>query len=675
MSGAITAAAAQAVTCPAVDPVTHVVTPAPQPGVDWADCDLAGAELAGADLSASDLAGADLTGADLTGANLTGDPLQRAELTGANLTSAVLASTNMLEATLTGATVTDADLTGSRLTGVVSGQVVGQPEAGTFPADWSLSNGYFIGPTATLTDAELAGADLGSADLSNARIGGADLTGANLTNANLDNVQGAANFTDANLAGADLEVANVSGSTFTGATITGANLSAAFLPGVISGGVTGPASLPDFWQLVGGYLIGQGTNLTGADLAGQDLPGGDLNDANLTNADFTNADLNGADLYSSTVSGAQFTGADLAGVQACDLTGTPASLPAPWVLRDDCLFGPGVLILENATNMSGFDLSGLDLAGGQLNETDFDTTNFDDTNLTGVIAFESSFTSADFSNADLTGVQASGSNFTDANFSDADLTNAAFTNGTNLTGATFTGATLTGVTTAVDVICPDGTTAVQHIDGCFSPLDTTPPAVTVTGIASGHVYPLGRVPKAGCKTTDRFSTVTTAATVRVTGKASGGVGTFTATCSGAQDAAGNMAAPVSVTYKVSYGLAGFISPARGSTVARSSRSVAVVFSLHGASGAPITGTVGSALAKARHVRVILRGPGIKPVTAYCAWVSSGRDFRCSVPIPGGVRSGASKQYTISAYVYATDTGWVDAPAEPGKINPDVIHFR
>jgi hypothetical protein len=31
-------ASAATVTCPAVDPVTHAVSPAPAPGVDWSGC-------------------------------------------------------------------------------------------------------------------------------------------------------------------------------------------------------------------------------------------------------------------------------------------------------------------------------------------------------------------------------------------------------------------------------------------------------------------------------------------------------------------------------------------------------------------------------------------------------------------------------------------------------------
>jgi hypothetical protein len=77
-------------------------------------------------------------------------------------------------------------------------------------------------------------------------------------------------------------------------------------------------------------------------------------------------------------------------------------------------------------------------------------------------------------------------------------------------------------------------------------IDLHPPVVTVTGVRQGASYPVGRVPVAGCSTSDVLSGVATKATLTVRG----GSGHFTATCSGASDNAGNAARPVSVTYNV-----------------------------------------------------------------------------------------------------------------------------
>lgn len=58
-----------AATCPTVDPVTHEVSPAPAPEVDWQGCDLTGADLSGATLNSSNLNNANLTDVDLSSAS------------------------------------------------------------------------------------------------------------------------------------------------------------------------------------------------------------------------------------------------------------------------------------------------------------------------------------------------------------------------------------------------------------------------------------------------------------------------------------------------------------------------------------------------------------------------------------------------------------------------------
>ncbi len=84
--------------------------------------------------------------------------------------------------------------------------------------------------------------------------------------------------------------------------------------------------------------------------------------------------------------------------------------------------------------------------------------------------------------------------------------------------------------------------------------DAAAPVVTVTGVSHGAVYTLGSVPTAGCSTSDALSGVATQATLSITGGGgplgADGTGSFTATCSGATDNAGNSAAGVSVNYTV-----------------------------------------------------------------------------------------------------------------------------
>lgn len=90
-------------------------------------------------------------------------------------------------------------------------------------------------------------------------------------------------------------------------------------------------------------------------------------------------------------------------------------------------------------------------------------------------------------------------------------------------------------------------------------LDKTAPVVTVTGVSNSASYTLGSVPAAGCSTTDALSGVATQATLSVTGGNPDGTGSFTATCSGATDNAGNNGSG-SVTYSVAYNWTGFFQP-------------------------------------------------------------------------------------------------------------------
>jgi hypothetical protein len=81
-------------------------------------------------------------------------------------------------------------------------------------------------------------------------------------------------------------------------------------------------------------------------------------------------------------------------------------------------------------------------------------------------------------------------------------------------------------------------------------IDLTPPVVTVSGVSNGAIYYYGHTPAPGCNTTDALSGVATPASLAVTGGNEFGFGNYQATCSGAEDEAGNTAAPVSVSYTV-----------------------------------------------------------------------------------------------------------------------------
>ena len=156
---AVTGPAAPAmatVTCPTVDPMTDMVTPAPSPGVDWAGCDLKNADLGGADLAGANLSGADLSHALAPNADLSNAILFQATLTSATV-SGNLSGVNLAQASVFGLSLSG-NLQSADLDGLTSGAI-------------------------DITGASLQHASLRNADLDNSQLGsdnffGADFTGA-----------------------------------------------------------------------------------------------------------------------------------------------------------------------------------------------------------------------------------------------------------------------------------------------------------------------------------------------------------------------------------------------------------------------------------------------------------------------------------------------------------------
>lgn len=609
--------AASAVTCPTVARGTGTVTPAPAPGVDWSGCDLAGANLSGADLS---------------GANLSGANLQRANLTGSNLSGA-----DMRDSSIDNAELTDADLNGTimqgiySVLGVTSGGITGIP-ASLPGVSWEpthLIDGYLAGPDVNLDGADLASADLAGIDFQAATFNGADLANANLTGASVDG----------DLAGANL---------------SGTDLADAYLAGVSSGGITGtPSTLPANWRLIDGYLIGPDAQVTRANLAGANLAGADMQSINLTGTNLTDADMAGADLVSAglgltTLTGANLSGADLAKLTSWSITGTPATLPQHWTLRNGYLFGPQAWFYD--VDLSGQNLSGLDLAGAFLESSNLTGANLSGTNFTGANLAAATIAKADLARTVLAGaslyVIRSGGGVTGSPaslpagwvlrsgwligpsvFLDYDNLNGVNLSGTDMAGAetswtTFTGANLSGTDLAGSFLWSSDFTKANldgaDLFGAGLNSDTWTGATCPDGTsASSH----------------------------------GG------SCAGA----------------LAFRFAGFITPKPGSTVAVSAGHVSVHFKLATASGAAIPASVAAAIGTAKQVRVTLAGPGIKATTAYCSWDSSGGEFACTIADPHGIEKGTSHSYTITA-AEEPGTSFQTAPRLSKAANPETIHF-
>jgi hypothetical protein len=124
------------------------------------------------------------------------------------------------------------------------------------------------------------------------------------------------------------------------------------------------------------------------------------------------------------------------------------------------------------------------------------------------------------------------------------------------------------------------------IDSAALQIDLTKPVVSVTGVGNGASYTLGSVPTAGCDTQDALSGVDAQATLSVTGGNSNGAGSFTATCSGAADKAGNTGS-ASASYSVVYNFTGFFRPVENLptlNVAKAGSGIPVKFSLSGNQG-------------------------------------------------------------------------------------------
>jgi hypothetical protein len=120
------------------------------------------------------------------------------------------------------------------------------------------------------------------------------------------------------------------------------------------------------------------------------------------------------------------------------------------------------------------------------------------------------------------------------------------------TSATYGGPFAVGDGThTVTATATDASGNATTSDAVSFNVDTTAPTVTLGGGASLAATTSGS--NLTCRTIDALSGVATDAVLVITGGSDNGVGTFTATCTGALDNAGNLSAPVSVTFGQTYG--------------------------------------------------------------------------------------------------------------------------
>jgi hypothetical protein len=422
------------------------------------------------------------------------------------------------------------------------------------------------------------------------------------------------------------------------------------------------------------------TDLAGADLEHTNFSSNSLLGTVLSNADLTGANFTDSGLTAANLSGANLSGANLSGVVSGRITGTPLKLPASWQLLNGNLVGPGARL--EVADLSNVTFVNADLVAADLYRADLTSTTWQNTIC------------PDGTNSGNDGGTCTGNlNITDGTppVAHPAVTGRLGGDGwyTSPVTTTWNWTVATGLINTAD--CTSATTSsgegrltlsascanwLGPVGTGVQPvlIDTTAPQVTVKGIASGKVYPLGSVPTPVCATTDSLSGVAATAKVTVAGTGTHGTGSFTATCAGATNNAGLTAKPVTVHYWVGYRFGGLAAPKPGSTLPKSTRTITVHFALAGASGKAIPAGWAAALAKAGQVRVAFTGPGISRVTAGCAWNAAARYFQCSLKVPSGIKAGKSAAYAITAQE-RLGTAFVPVPVTGKTANPAIIHFR
>ena len=373
---------------------------------------------------------------------------------------------NFTRSNFSGVNISNLNFENAIFTGVVSGGTTGQNY--TLPTDWSVRNGYLIGPTANLSNANLSGSyfDLNGTNLSGANLAGAylyeqKLIGANLTGATLSISTGigsgeflSANFKNANLNGAILSGVIINGAvldfenvSFDNANFTGADFRGATFNGAYGTGIIGVPQFVSGYAVINGSLLGPSVYLQGATFKNSpNLIGIGLD---LTGANFTYAESDGTVIPSNLTQGVQ---------------GAPI-FPSNYTILQGYVIGPGVQIFPMTLSDVTFSqlynnivsLNNVIIDEARFTNLDFtlSNSNFTIQNAAfgGVSFFNSNCANVDFSGSKMINVQFSGTNLAGANFSNVTFTgDLTFeSNGgvpVDLTGANFQNATITSIVCA-----------------------------------------------------------------------------------------------------------------------------------------------------------------------------------------------------------------------------------
>lgn len=176
-------------------------------------------------------------------------------------------------------------------------------------------------------------------------------------------------------------------------------------------------------------------------------------------------------------------------------------------------------------------------------------------------------------------------------------------------------------------------------------VDTIAPSVMISGVENGAGYPLGSVPVATCNSSDDGSGIATLATLSITGGNPDGTGSFTATCSGAVDNAGNTGS-ASASYFVAYNWSGFFQPVDNlpiSNTTTAGSAIPVKFSLGGDYGLNI---FASGYPKVQTIACATSSTG-----------GSGRDEIEETVTAGSTALKYDATTQVYTYIWKTDKAW------------------
>jgi len=235
------------------------------------------------------------------------------------------------------------------------------------PLNWSLTNGYLVGPTANLSNiangstlscsqagycgsnpnGSLNGLNLRGVNMSDSAIAFSpshtDFSGANFRNTTWVNFISWCNFSNANFTNASLisetfdpwnvyHTLRLDHSYFVGANFTDATLARTSFDYSNFTNVDLSVANIDMSQTTFISADLGGANLSGLSLYDTDFTNATMVVANLSGADLTAANLSGANLTGANLTGANLTGANLSGAITTYIVGVPSSLPAGWKL-------------------------------------------------------------------------------------------------------------------------------------------------------------------------------------------------------------------------------------------------------------------------------------------------------------------------------------------------------